>query len=145
VVIGLGLAIPLICISRVRVEWWLVSHSTELAPHYLAVNFDTRPPTILPRFRPSTHVIGTRLQIIDEHKMARISQGSATLSSSGARATDPLTDLTRLLNRLQQTVLRADAERERRLRASEYERKRVETVRYLSNPLAHLQKLQPAN
>ncbi|CAN8096698.1 unnamed protein product [Discula destructiva] len=39
--------------------------------------------------------------------------------------TDPLADLGRLLSRLQQTLLRADAERERRLRNSEYERQKL--------------------
>lgn len=58
--------------------------------------------------------------------------------SPSARAADPLADLTRLLNRLQQTVLRADAERERRLRASEYERRRVETVSTSCRHLEHL-------
>lgn len=65
--------------------------------------------------------------------MARLSHGPAALAPGG-RAADPLTDLTRLLGRLQQTVLRADAERERRLRASEYERRRVDTVRRPSQP-----------
>lgn len=58
--------------------------------------------------------------------MARLSISSATLTPPN-RQNDALTDLTRLLSRLQQTVLRADAERERRLRTSEYERKRVAT------------------
>lgn len=44
------------------------------------------------------------------------------------RPADPLTDLTRLLNRLQQTILRADAEREARLRTSEYEREKAQAV-----------------
>ncbi|OIW34019.1 hypothetical protein CONLIGDRAFT_557916, partial [Coniochaeta ligniaria NRRL 30616] len=51
---------------------------------------------------------------------------SARLSPSSPQ-TDAFTDLTRLLSRLQQTVLRADAERERRLRTSEYERKKAGT------------------
>jgi hypothetical protein len=59
--------------------------------------------------------------------MARLIQGLAG-PAPVARSADPLTDLTRLLNRLQQTVLRADAERERRLRASEFERRKVEKV-----------------
>lgn len=43
--------------------------------------------------------------------------------------TDPLIDLDRLLGRLRQTILRADAERERRLRTSEFEREKVTVVR----------------
>ncbi|KAH8910256.1 hypothetical protein BR93DRAFT_925287 [Coniochaeta sp. PMI_546] len=58
--------------------------------------------------------------------MARLSISSARLVPSSPQ-TDALIDLTRLLSRLQQTVLRADAERERRLRSSEYERKKVGT------------------
>lgn len=58
--------------------------------------------------------------------MARLSISSARLAPSSPQ-TDAFTDLTRLLSRLQQTVLRADAERERRLRTSEYERKKVGT------------------
>ncbi|ROW12353.1 hypothetical protein VMCG_00406 [Cytospora schulzeri] len=38
---------------------------------------------------------------------------------------DPMVDLDRLLGRLQQTILRADAERERRLKYSEYEREKA--------------------
>lgn len=56
--------------------------------------------------------------------MARLSVSAGTFSPP-TRQNDSLTELTRLLARLQQTVLRADAERERRLRTSEYERKRV--------------------
>ncbi|KAB5570793.1 synaptobrevin [Coniochaeta sp. 2T2.1] len=58
--------------------------------------------------------------------MARLSINSARISPISPQ-TDAFTDLTRLLSRLQQTVLRADAERERRLRTSEYERKKVGT------------------
>lgn len=45
-----------------------------------------------------------------------------------ARRTDPLTDLTVLLNRLQRTILHADAEREARLRANEFEREKAQAV-----------------
>lgn len=38
-------------------------------------------------------------------------------------------ELGQLLDRLQRTLLHADAERERRLRTSEFERARVESVR----------------
>ncbi|KAG8165910.1 hypothetical protein KVR01_004462 [Diaporthe batatas] len=41
------------------------------------------------------------------------------------KPSDPLVDLDRLLGRLQQTILRADAERERRLRTSELEREKA--------------------
>lgn len=40
-------------------------------------------------------------------------------------------DLDRLLDRLQQTILQADADRERRLRNSEYERQKLAFVRSL--------------
>ncbi|KAK2072473.1 hypothetical protein P8C59_006825 [Phyllachora maydis] len=53
--------------------------------------------------------------------MARLIQGLGGPTPI-PRNTDPLTDLTRLLDRLQQTILRADAERERRFRTSEFER-----------------------
>lgn len=60
--------------------------------------------------------------------MARLIQGAAAPSVPVARHADPLTDLNRLLSRLQQNILRADAEREARLRASEFERQKVQTV-----------------
>ncbi|RKU44242.1 hypothetical protein DL546_006427 [Coniochaeta pulveracea] len=60
--------------------------------------------------------------------MARLSINSASsLTNPHSRPNDTLVDLSRLLTRLQQTVLRADAERERKLRTSEYERRRVST------------------
>ena len=46
----------------------------------------------------------------------------------GHRPAGPLRDLDLLVARLQVTVLRADAEREKRLRTCEFERKRVATV-----------------
>lgn len=46
-----------------------------------------------------------------------------------SKPTDPLIDLDRLLSRLRQTILRADSDRERRLRASEFEREKVTVVR----------------
>ncbi|KAK0723084.1 hypothetical protein B0T26DRAFT_705306 [Lasiosphaeria miniovina] len=58
--------------------------------------------------------------------MARLIYGVA-VSTPSVRPSDPLTDLTRLLSRLQHTVLRADADRELRLRTSEYEREKVQT------------------
>ncbi|KAJ4358791.1 hypothetical protein N0V85_009513, partial [Neurospora sp. IMI 360204] len=57
-----------------------------------------------------------------------------------ARPADPLTDLTRLLNRLQQTILRADAEREARLRASDYEREKAQAnINYARSLLTKLE------
>lgn len=58
--------------------------------------------------------------------MARVIPG-VTAPPVKQRA-DPLTDLTVLLSRLQRTILQADAEREARLRASEYERIKAQTV-----------------
>ncbi|EJT81039.1 synaptobrevin [Gaeumannomyces tritici R3-111a-1] len=46
---------------------------------------------------------------------------------TATRAVDPLAELNRLLSRLQQSTLRADAERQRRLVASEFERRKVDT------------------
>lgn len=60
--------------------------------------------------------------------MARLIQGLGGPTPI-PRNTDPLTDLTRLLDRLQQTILRADAERERRFRTSEFERAKASNVR----------------
>jgi len=64
--------------------------------------------------------------------MARFIPG-VTVSPHATRHVDPLTDLTRLLSRLQQTILRADAEREARLRSNEFEREKAQTVRILSH------------
>jgi hypothetical protein len=44
------------------------------------------------------------------------------------RRTDPLADLTVLLSRLQRSILHADAEREARLRESEFEREKARAV-----------------
>ncbi|KAK0636852.1 hypothetical protein B0T17DRAFT_587871 [Bombardia bombarda] len=46
--------------------------------------------------------------------------------SPSAHSADPLTDLTRLLDRLQQSVLRADQEYDARLRTSELEREKAQ-------------------
>ncbi|RYP57783.1 hypothetical protein DL769_009276 [Monosporascus sp. CRB-8-3] len=59
--------------------------------------------------------------------MARLTQAPITPGRSGASNADSLADLNRLLARLQQSILHADAERERRLRTSEYERNKVGT------------------
>ncbi|RYP48836.1 hypothetical protein DL768_005344 [Monosporascus sp. mg162] len=59
--------------------------------------------------------------------MARLTQVPITPGGSGAPNPDSLADLNRLLARLQQSILHADAERERRLRTSEYERNKVGT------------------
>ncbi|KAI0866939.1 hypothetical protein F4860DRAFT_455675 [Xylaria cubensis] len=56
--------------------------------------------------------------------MARLTHGPVTPRRSVSNP-DSLTDLTRLLDRLQQSILHADAERERRLRTSEYERNKA--------------------
>jgi hypothetical protein len=59
--------------------------------------------------------------------MARLIHGMVV--SPAARRGDPLTDLTLLLSRLQRTILHADAEREARLRESEFEREKAHAVR----------------
>ncbi|KLU89081.1 synaptobrevin, partial [Magnaporthiopsis poae ATCC 64411] len=51
---------------------------------------------------------------------------TATLTAA-ARPVDPLAELNRLLSRLQQSTLRADAERQQRLVASEFERRKADT------------------
>ncbi|KAK0623280.1 hypothetical protein B0T14DRAFT_426226 [Immersiella caudata] len=71
--------------------------------------------------------------------MARLSQDSGT-SAPVAKPADTFTDLNRLLDRLQQNILRADAEREARLRASEYERERVQqNIRHAQSLLTQLE------
>ncbi|KAK3313815.1 hypothetical protein B0H66DRAFT_594642 [Apodospora peruviana] len=71
--------------------------------------------------------------------MARFIPG-VTAPVSATRHADPLTDLTRLLSRLQQTILRADAEREARLRTSEFEREKAKTnVNYARSLLSNIE------
>ncbi|KAK3301580.1 uncharacterized protein B0T15DRAFT_497300 [Chaetomium strumarium] len=56
------------------------------------------------------------------------------------RHAEPLTDLTLLLNRLQRTILHADAEREARLRDSEFEREKARAnVNYARSLLTKLE------
>ncbi|KAK4193605.1 hypothetical protein QBC35DRAFT_1348 [Podospora australis] len=50
-----------------------------------------------------------------------------TASAPATRNADPLTDLNLLLSRLQRTILHADAEREARLKESEFERAKAQT------------------
>ncbi|KAK4639730.1 hypothetical protein QC761_710920 [Podospora bellae-mahoneyi] len=50
---------------------------------------------------------------------------TATSPGTNENGSDPLTDLTLLLNRLQRTILHADAEREARLKESEFEREKA--------------------
>ncbi|CAJ2506053.1 Uu.00g001830.m01.CDS01 [Anthostomella pinea] len=59
--------------------------------------------------------------------MARLTHEPITPRRSVSNP-NSLTDLNRLLARLQQSILHADAERERRLRSSQYERNRVGTL-----------------
>lgn len=61
------------------------------------------------------------------YKMARLAQAPMTPRRTISNP-DSLTDLNRLLARLQQNIIHADAERERRLRASEYERSKAKAV-----------------
>ncbi|KAL2134272.1 hypothetical protein VTI74DRAFT_639 [Chaetomium olivicolor] len=57
-----------------------------------------------------------------------------------SRRADPLTDLTVLLNRLQRTILLADAEREARLRDSEFEREKARAnINYARSLLTKLE------
>ncbi|KAK3296243.1 uncharacterized protein B0H64DRAFT_397735 [Chaetomium fimeti] len=56
------------------------------------------------------------------------------------RRADPLTDLTLLLSRLQRTILHADAEREARLRESDFERDKAHAnIRYARSLLTKLE------
>ncbi|KAK0748857.1 hypothetical protein B0T21DRAFT_421242 [Apiosordaria backusii] len=57
--------------------------------------------------------------------MVRFIPGVTATSPVTKNGSDPLTDLTLLLNRLQRTILHADAEREARLKESEYEREKA--------------------
>lgn len=59
--------------------------------------------------------------------MARLTQAPMT-PRRAASGPDSLTDLNRLLARLQQNILQASAEQERRLRTSEYERNKASIV-----------------
>ncbi|GAP89268.1 putative synaptobrevin [Rosellinia necatrix] len=56
--------------------------------------------------------------------MARLTQDPITPRRS-VSSSDSLTDLTRLLGRMQQSILHTDGERERRLRTSEHERNKA--------------------
>lgn len=60
--------------------------------------------------------------------MARLVQAPLTQNRVISNP-DALNDLNRLLARLQENILHADADRERRLRASEYERSKARVVR----------------
>ncbi|KAI0389866.1 hypothetical protein F5Y17DRAFT_97955 [Xylariaceae sp. FL0594] len=71
--------------------------------------------------------------------MARLTQIPNTPNRSVSNP-DSLTDLTRLLARLQQSILHADAEREHRLRTSEYERSKARTnIQYARTLLTKLE------
>ncbi|KAL2271881.1 hypothetical protein VTJ83DRAFT_1252 [Remersonia thermophila] len=70
--------------------------------------------------------------------MARVLHGAAI--SSAPRGGDPLADLSLLLSRLQRTILHADAEREARLRKSEFEREKAHAnISYARTLLAKLE------
>ncbi|KXX79019.1 hypothetical protein MMYC01_204300 [Madurella mycetomatis] len=70
--------------------------------------------------------------------MAQLIPG--VMATPAVRHADPLTDLTLLLSRLQQTILHADAEREARLRASEYERAKARAnINYARSLLTKLE------
>jgi hypothetical protein len=91
------------------------------------------------RISQREHPAYSKLQTSAYSKMARLSQDYG-MSVPIARHTDTFTDLNRLLSRLQQTILRADAEREARLRASEYERERVQqNIRHAQSLLTQLE------
>ncbi|KAL2181961.1 uncharacterized protein P884DRAFT_254128 [Thermothelomyces heterothallicus CBS 202.75] len=70
--------------------------------------------------------------------MARLMPGMT--AASIPRRADPLTDLTLLLSRLQRTILHADAEREERLRESEFEREKAQAnINYARSLLTKLE------
>ncbi|RYO97776.1 hypothetical protein DL766_000735 [Monosporascus sp. MC13-8B] len=72
--------------------------------------------------------------------MARLTQVPIAPGRSGAPSPDALAELNRLLARLQQSIIHADAERERRLRTSEYERNKVGTnLEYARSLLTRLE------
>ncbi|KAK2590612.1 hypothetical protein QQS21_011714 [Conoideocrella luteorostrata] len=60
--------------------------------------------------------------------MARLSQGIALSDNAVSSPDVSLAELTQLLLRLQQNILHPTPDRDRRLRASEYERARVESI-----------------
>ncbi|KAL2201589.1 hypothetical protein P885DRAFT_25463 [Corynascus similis CBS 632.67] len=70
--------------------------------------------------------------------MARLIPG--VTATATFRRTDPLTDLTLLLSRLQRAILHADAEREARLRESEFEREKARAnINYARSLLTKLE------
>ncbi|KAH6627649.1 hypothetical protein F5144DRAFT_630930 [Chaetomium tenue] len=70
--------------------------------------------------------------------MARLIPG--VTPTSIPRRADPLTDLTLLLSRLQRTILHADAEREARLRESDFEREKAHAnIHYARSLLTKLE------
>ncbi|KAK4465727.1 hypothetical protein QBC42DRAFT_260815 [Cladorrhinum samala] len=58
--------------------------------------------------------------------MVQLIPGITPAASPATRNADPLNDLTILLNRLQRTILHADAEREARLKENEFEREKAQ-------------------
>ncbi|KAK4232156.1 hypothetical protein QBC38DRAFT_464545 [Podospora fimiseda] len=62
----------------------------------------------------------------DTQKMVQLVRGITPAISPINKNPDPLNDLTILLNRLQRTILHADAEREARLKDNEYEREKAQ-------------------
>ncbi|KAK4115029.1 hypothetical protein N656DRAFT_747714 [Canariomyces notabilis] len=71
--------------------------------------------------------------------MARLTAGITTTPSFRQRV-DPLTDLSLLLSRLQRTILHGDAEREARLRSSEFERAKAQAnINYARSLLTKLE------
>lgn len=101
-------------------------HPTPHSPHLPLFNSHQPSPSPLPLtiYLP---IRKTVRQQDSTSNMARLTHAPVTPRRS-VSGPDSLTDLTRLLDRLQQSILHADAERERRLRTSEYERNKAGIV-----------------
>ncbi|KAK4106742.1 hypothetical protein N658DRAFT_461612 [Parathielavia hyrcaniae] len=70
--------------------------------------------------------------------MGRLNHGDT--ATPMPRRADPLTDLSMLLNRLQRTILHADADREARLKESEFEREKAQAnINYARSLLTKLE------
>ncbi|KAI0535198.1 hypothetical protein GGR58DRAFT_479974 [Xylaria digitata] len=82
-------------------------------------------PKFSPKFNPPAPAqVDISIKIKIRYRMARLTQVPITPRRSASNP-DSLTDLTRLLDRLQQSILYADAEREQRLQTSEHERNKA--------------------
>lgn len=112
-------------------DTWTVA--LKLQPHQqptIVINIEASKHHTSPVYHEYNHVAESNHLICVNtlFTMARLSQGTALAGDSSASPDAALTELTQLLLRLQQNLLHPTPERERRLRTSEYERAKVESV-----------------